>query len=188
MDAIGLKRKKQPDAVRRALLEAALQLGYEQGLAAVTVQAVAQRAGVTKGGLFHHFPSKEALFEGLFVDIIEQLDSEIDKIIAEDPEPYGSFTRAYIAVMLRNGEFAGDHQWAGLSAAFMADPLINQHWMVWLEGRLTRHADTDAHSTLEIVRYAVDGAWYAFAARVPDSGKIEGLTTRLVALTRTSGL
>jgi hypothetical protein len=39
--------------------DAALQLGYEQGLVGVTVQAVAQRAGVTKGGLFHHFRAKK---------------------------------------------------------------------------------------------------------------------------------
>ncbi len=188
MDAVGLKRKKQPEAVRRSLLDAALQLGYERGLAAVTVQAVAQRAGVTKGGLFHHFPSKEALFEGLFVDIIEQLDSEIDKIIAEDREPHGTFTRAYIAVMLRSGDFTGDQQWAGLSAAFMADPLINRHWMAWMTGRLMRHAVTDDHPTLEIARYAADGAWYTFMGRVPDSGQIEELTARLIAITRNNPL
>jgi len=186
MDTVGMKRKKQPDAVRRSLLDAALQLGYERGLAAVTVQAVAQRAGVTKGGLFHHFPSKEALFDGLFDDIIEQLDSEIDKIIAEDPESYGTFTRAYIAVLLRSGDFNGEQQWAGLSAAFMADPMINQRWMAWMAGRLTQHADTDDHPSLEIVRYATDGAWYTFVGRVPDSGQIEGLKARLTALARKS--
>lgn len=183
MDAVGLRRKKQPDAVRRSLLDAALQLGYERGLAAVTVQAVAQRAGVTKGGLFHHFPSKEALFEGIFADFIEQLDGEIDKIIAEDQESHGTFTRAYIAVMLRSSDFTGDQQWAGLSAAFMADPVINQHWMGWMAGRLERHAETDDHPMLEIARYAADGVWYTFIGRLPQAGQIEDLTARLVAMT-----
>jgi DNA-binding transcriptional regulator YbjK len=54
-------RQKQPEAVRRALLEQAARLAVEQGVAAVTVQAIADAAGVTKGGLTHHFPSKQAL-------------------------------------------------------------------------------------------------------------------------------
>lgn len=187
MDAVGLRRKKQPDAVRRALLDAALQLGYERGLAGVTVQAVAQKAGVTKGGLFHHFASKEALLEGLFTDIIKQLDAEIDRIMSEDREPHGRFTRAYVEVMLRSGDFTGDQQWAGLSAAFMADPTISRHWMAWMDGRLTRHADTDEDATLEIVRYAVDGAWYTYIERVPEPGLVEDLAARLIAMTRENG-
>jgi hypothetical protein len=43
-------RIKQPELVRRALLDHAAKLAVEQGLAAVTVQAVSDAAGVTKGG------------------------------------------------------------------------------------------------------------------------------------------
>ncbi|MGO7697024.1 TetR/AcrR family transcriptional regulator, partial [Rhizobium leguminosarum] len=54
-------RKKQPDVVRQALLDCATKLALEHGLAAVSFQAVASAAGVTKGGLFHHFPYKRLL-------------------------------------------------------------------------------------------------------------------------------
>jgi TetR/AcrR family transcriptional repressor of nem operon len=43
------------------LLEAALVLVREKGYAAMTVDDLCARAGVTKGAFFHHFPSKEAL-------------------------------------------------------------------------------------------------------------------------------
>ena len=60
------RRKKQPEQVRRSLLDCAAQIAVEQGLASVTIQAVAEAAGVTKGGLFHHFASKRnPLFIGL---------------------------------------------------------------------------------------------------------------------------
>jgi AcrR family transcriptional regulator len=63
-------RKKQPEQVRRALLDCAAQLAVENGLSAVTLQAVAEAAGVTKGGLLHHFASKQILIEAVFANLL----------------------------------------------------------------------------------------------------------------------
>ena len=71
-------RRKQPDLVRRNLLEHAMRLAESEGLSGVTVQAVAAAAGVTKGGLFHHFPSKQALIEAMFADVMARLDADIE--------------------------------------------------------------------------------------------------------------
>lgn len=46
---------------RTRILEAAQRLVLERGFAAVTVDAVIEAAGVSKGAFFHHFPSKGAL-------------------------------------------------------------------------------------------------------------------------------
>ena len=45
-----------------AILSAAEELFLARNYAGVTVDAVAQRCGVTKGALYHHFPSKEDLY------------------------------------------------------------------------------------------------------------------------------
>ena len=90
------ERKKQPEVVRRNLLDCAAKLAAEQGVAALSVQAVADAAGVTKGGLFHHFPSKQALLEAVMADLLTALDSEIDAFVSQDCEAYGRFTRAYV--------------------------------------------------------------------------------------------
>ena len=42
-------------------------------MAGVTLDAVSQAAGVSKGGLLHHFPNKMALLDGLFDDLIGKL-------------------------------------------------------------------------------------------------------------------
>lgn len=54
------QQTKKPDA-RAKLLDAALDVIRAQGYAATTVDDLCRAAGVTKGGFFHHFPSKEAL-------------------------------------------------------------------------------------------------------------------------------
>jgi AcrR family transcriptional regulator len=50
---------------RDRILEAGYALAGQSGVAAVTLDAVANRAGVSKGGLLYHFPSKEALVSGM---------------------------------------------------------------------------------------------------------------------------
>lgn len=50
---------------REALLQAAESIVVESGSAHLTLEAVAQRAGVSKGGLIYHFPSKEALLSAM---------------------------------------------------------------------------------------------------------------------------
>ena len=50
-----------PENARDRLLEAGVKLVRQQGFAATSVGELCAEAGVTKGGFFHHFASKEAL-------------------------------------------------------------------------------------------------------------------------------
>lgn len=59
--------------LRRALLDAALQVLTEEGLAGLTLRAVARRAGVSEAAPYHHFASKAALVEALVVETLQQL-------------------------------------------------------------------------------------------------------------------
>jgi len=152
-------RKKDPESVRRNLLDCATQLAAEHGLSGVTIQAVADAAGVTKGGLFHHFHSKKALLEGMFADLHERLDQEIDEAIAKDPEPWGSFTRAYIDSVFIGQEMGFGSPWAALSVAMVSDPQLRQIWANWTRTRQERHKDTDSAPMQEIARLTADGAW-----------------------------
>ena len=59
MDDIGRARVKSPAAER--ILHAASELFYEQGIRAVGVDTIADRAGVTKATLYKNFGSKDEL-------------------------------------------------------------------------------------------------------------------------------
>lgn len=50
---------------REAILDAFVEVVVEQGERAATLQAIAEHAGVSKGGLLYHFGSREALVDGL---------------------------------------------------------------------------------------------------------------------------
>ncbi|MFF4713135.1 helix-turn-helix domain-containing protein [Streptomyces eurythermus] len=56
------KRRRDPEASRAAILEAARAAFAERGYAKTTVRDVARRAGVTHGLVLRHFTSKEQLF------------------------------------------------------------------------------------------------------------------------------
>lgn len=59
------RRSRRKEARPGELLEAALSLFLENGYAATRVEAVAARAGVSKGTLFLYFPCKEELFKAV---------------------------------------------------------------------------------------------------------------------------
>jgi len=56
---------------RKAILDAAAALVAEVGAAHLTLEAVAQRAGISKGGLLYNFPSKLSLLQAMIESYVE---------------------------------------------------------------------------------------------------------------------
>ena len=76
---------RQPIPLRPArerLLDAAERVVAESGATHLTLDAVAKSAGVSKGGLLYHFPSKEALLEGMLSRHFHDVNAEVAKRIA----------------------------------------------------------------------------------------------------------
>lgn len=65
--------------LRRALLDAALQVLTEQDLAGLTLRQVARRAGVSEAAPYHHFASKAALVEALVAETLHQLGQALQE-------------------------------------------------------------------------------------------------------------
>jgi AcrR family transcriptional regulator len=152
MPASAYTRAKQPEQVRRALLDCAAAIAMDHGVSGVTVQAVATAAGVTKGGLFHHFSSKQALIEGLFTELLARVDTEIDAAVEADPKPRGCFTRAYVNAVFTGKAFGFATPWAALSMVVVTDPSLRRLWNDWMKARLKRHRATDGAPDLRSPR------------------------------------
>jgi AcrR family transcriptional regulator len=82
-DAPPSLRAEQVAQTRAALVAAGRSLFGTKGFAATSVEDLARAARVTTGALYHHFPTKAALFEAVF----EQLHTEM---LAESAEAAAS--------------------------------------------------------------------------------------------------
>src|SRR5690349_13706354 len=73
--------------VRERILAAATELFAEQGYAATSVQQVVDRAGVTKGGLYHYFGAKEDLLIEMYRAVFGERLAALDRIIRQGRDP-----------------------------------------------------------------------------------------------------
>ncbi|MHC5595159.1 MAG: TetR/AcrR family transcriptional regulator [Nostoc sp.] len=92
------KKTKSTSVTRNALLEAAGRVMVAHGSKALTLEAVAREAGVSKGGLLYHFPNKEALIAGMLQQLIDQKAVLLKHELEQDDAPNtpGHWLRAYI--------------------------------------------------------------------------------------------
>ena len=186
-EKIGYERKKDPAKVRAALIDATSKLIADRGLARLTVDAVAKAAGVTKGGLFHHFATKQALIDGVLDMMIANADADMDAAMAGDPEPHGRFTRALLNAIFGDRPVDDYASSRTLCLAMLSDPALQQRWASWIAARIERHADTDDNIQCAIARLAADGLWLSSLhdadARPPITDDVRAA---LIAMTRAS--
>ncbi len=88
-------------ATKERLLDAAVELFAERGYDATSVTQVIGRAGVTKGGFYHHFVSKEALLYEVYGDLIGRQLAAMDEILARGLPPAETL-RALIDDLVRS--------------------------------------------------------------------------------------
>ncbi|WP_414529727.1 TetR family transcriptional regulator [Nodularia chucula] len=96
-------KSKSRSTTRELLLRSASQVVIEKGVEALTLDAVAQQAGVSKGGLLYHFPSKDALMQGMVEQLIQDFEMTLEAEYDQDDTPgtSGQWVRAYIRASLR---------------------------------------------------------------------------------------
>ncbi len=73
------KQAERRAATTEAILKAGRRLFSEQGFAATTIDDIAEAARVAKGAVYHHFATKEAVFEAVFEQVSHDLVLEIDR-------------------------------------------------------------------------------------------------------------
>lgn len=92
------------DAVER-ILAAAKDLFAESGFNAVSMNAIAERAGVSKANVFHHFKSKNALYLEVLRTACSESGSQIDQLGSGSGtlvERLRGFSQSHLANILRD--------------------------------------------------------------------------------------
>jgi AcrR family transcriptional regulator len=175
---------------RQAVLEAASQIVLEHGVTSLTLDSVAQHAGVSKGGLLYHFPSKDALIAAMVDHLATQFTQSLDQERTRDTtiDDPGHFLRAYI-----HATFGLEQRLSTLSAGLLAavasnpallDPL-REHFRTWQDQ--TEQSGLDP-ALATIIRLAVDGLWFAelLGFAPPDQKLRRQVASTLLALTQTT--
>jgi AcrR family transcriptional regulator len=84
-----VKRRQvdRSEATRATLLAAARALFAERGYASVSTEEIVQRAGVTRGALYHHFEDKKDLFRAVYEEVERELVEELAAGAAAASDP-----------------------------------------------------------------------------------------------------
>lgn len=97
---------ERTEATTTALVDAARELFAQDGYAATSLDAVAAKARVTKGAVYHHFEGKQQLFEAVFAREVERLAAVLPAVYASKQDPWEAFEascRAFLAECLEPG-------------------------------------------------------------------------------------
>jgi AcrR family transcriptional regulator len=73
-------QEARADETRLGLLRAARELFTLHGYAGTSTEQLVQRAGVTRGALYHHFDSKRALFEAVLIELEEEFEETARRV------------------------------------------------------------------------------------------------------------
>ncbi|MGW4327360.1 TetR/AcrR family transcriptional regulator [Nocardia sp. NPDC004573] len=96
------RRERQRKATLGEIHEAARDLLVEQGSAAVTINAVARRVGMSGPSLYHYYPGHDALVGAVTADFFDELAAAMEHVRdAHADEPVGERILAVCRAMRR---------------------------------------------------------------------------------------
>lgn len=147
---------------RVLIIEAAEAVVRKQGVGRLTLSEVAEKAGISKGGLLYHFPSKDALIKGMLDYAMDTFEEYIVQYQAKDKLP-GSWMRGYIkGTFPSSGNVLRESASASaLIASISHNPALLEHYRnlqaKWFEH--TMQQDSMDVMTAQVIQMATDGLW-----------------------------
>jgi AcrR family transcriptional regulator len=141
-------------------LRVAAQIINEDGVLSLTLEAVAKRAGISKGGLLYHFSSKDALMEGMNDFLLLSYINKVECAANADTREKGKWTRAYATEA-----FGPIEQEMFMDAAFISaaatNPMLFKSMIDNLR-KLHNNIENDKIDPVSatVVRLAADGLYY----------------------------
>ena len=153
------KRQRGRPSARDKILDAALELIGEIGVPAVTLDGVAARAGVSKGGLLYHFRFKEQLLAAANDHLVRRRVAAREAEAMRLPKGKGRRLKAYVLASANNSQ--GDDQIstkllvAGSMTAEAAEPIRR-----YFKERFPPFADDVGFECAALVHAATEGLWF----------------------------
>ena len=148
--------RSRSTSTRGRLLDATKQILVERGAGHLTLDAVAALAGVSKGGLLYHFPSKSALIEGLAERLRAYTSANLQRA-ADD-----GVVRTFLETS-RPDSVEAEHYWAvfsalriGIEVSDETRQLVQEVFTAWSDAL---HRAVDDPVLADIIRLVGDGLY-----------------------------
>ena len=109
---------------REKVLDAAAELVSEIGSGRLTLDAVAERAGLSKGGLLYNFSTKEALLQGMIQRLVDEVSAEREALRPEAGPGRNLEARLCTAALLKLRQGRTKEVANGLLAASAESPRL----------------------------------------------------------------
>ena len=151
-------------ATKRRILDAAEQVVLRDGVGHLTLDAAAAEAGLSKGGVLYHYPTRDALVAAMVARIIEEFEVDIAAYLPEPGTPEarlpGVYTRAYIRATLEPAAPGQERLGAAVLAAAAAESAL----LIPLQEAADRWQASLVDDGLDpslatVIRLACDGLW-----------------------------
>jgi AcrR family transcriptional regulator len=81
---------ERADATRERIVQAARELVVEHGYDGVSTGQVLERAGVSRGGLYHHFGGKDELMAAVLEAVERDFAGRLAVAVADAPDPFAA--------------------------------------------------------------------------------------------------
>lgn len=147
---------------RDLILKSAIEYILDNEFDSLTLDAIAKQAGISKGGLLYHFPSKEALFLGLAQQIFEEFIHHFDECAKNDSEVNGKWSRALIEASIWDLKNNNGKLNIGIIAASTLNPELAKSISTTYQSVIGKvEQDGINLVTATIIRLAIDGLYYS---------------------------
>ena len=134
----------------------------EHGSKGLTLDAVAEQAKLSKGGLLYHFPNKETLVKELFQYIMSSFDTEITRLAEQTSDEKGSWLQAYAKGSMKqalNPEIS--KLMASLFASVDDFPWIHSYMQEKYDTWQQKVEDSGIDPVIAtLFRLTIDGLWF----------------------------
>jgi AcrR family transcriptional regulator len=150
--------------LRDKILQTACKLIEEQGMTHFTLENIAQRANVSKGGLLYHFPSKEILVQAMIEIFLKELKSSLRKDFLLSSQENDrtiqsiNWLKNYIHICFNQKIYLNQYKYAILAALTM-DPKFLLPVRKFIKESQEEMLSLDFPTIATMIRLTCEGLW-----------------------------
>lgn len=145
---------------KQKLLDAATDLIMNHGVHHLTLDEVAKSAGVSKGGLLYHYPSKESLLTAIVERLQIEQNELYESLQADGNGPIEAFVRLFDETKLcpqRSTIQIDAEKMIAFLTLFAVDQDYAERWKHDIDSFFAKFQQTNDPVETMIIRYALEG-------------------------------